>query len=353
MIRSFDAAIIGGGPAGSATAVGLAKRGLKVALFEKNLGTPWKIGESLPPEARPLLQKLGAWERFCKDEHLSSSGIVSQWGGHNPVEKDYIFNPNGSGWHVDRSRFESNLLELAQHCSVAIFQGKEPEKFDFSNSGHSFSVGAERFQSDWIVDCSGRKAQFATSVSGPYQKLDAMVSIFVLFRSKDKSDVDARTFVESCEDGWWYSALMPSGVRIVAYQTDQDLLPEQESITNNWIDLKLEQTSKISNLLSQHSCKAVSAPRIVSAHAGRFDCFVGKTWISVGDSAMTFDPLSGLGSYKALLMASAAVEHLTGGPDYQQFCEQLWTNFLEQRLSYYESEKRWHKHAFWKRRRLK
>ena len=40
----------------------------------------------------------------------------------------------------------------------------------------------------------------------------------------DSADADSRTVIESCPDGWWYTALLPSRERVVAFLTDRDLV---------------------------------------------------------------------------------------------------------------------------------
>jgi 2-polyprenyl-6-methoxyphenol hydroxylase-like FAD-dependent oxidoreductase len=55
----FDAIVIGGGPAGSATATILARRGYRVAVFERDHFPRFHVGESLIPFCYPVLEKIG------------------------------------------------------------------------------------------------------------------------------------------------------------------------------------------------------------------------------------------------------------------------------------------------------
>jgi hypothetical protein len=65
---------------------------------------------------------------------------------------------------------------------------------------------------------------------------------------------------------------------------------------------------------------------------------------------MTFDPLSGQGTAKALESAYRAVRCVLNGDDYQAACDELWNTFLEERSSFYRAESRWPNHGFWSRR---
>src|SRR5262249_56156733 len=40
---------------------------------------------------------------------------------------------------------------------------------------------------------------------------------------REGEDADAMTLVEAVEDGWWYSARLARGRRVVAFHTDGDL----------------------------------------------------------------------------------------------------------------------------------
>jgi 1H-pyrrole-2-carbonyl-[peptidyl-carrier protein] chlorinase len=62
----FDIGIIGGGPAGSTIASYLAKAGLKVAVFERDMFPRPHVGESLVPASNQVLQETGAWDEVVK-----------------------------------------------------------------------------------------------------------------------------------------------------------------------------------------------------------------------------------------------------------------------------------------------
>ena len=88
-----DVAVVGGGPAGCAAAISLARLGRRVALLERTSYGAARVGETLPPAVQPLLRELGVWERFLADGHAPAPGLVVRWGGAEPYETDHIFNP--------------------------------------------------------------------------------------------------------------------------------------------------------------------------------------------------------------------------------------------------------------------
>jgi flavin-dependent dehydrogenase len=81
-------------------------------------------------------------------------------------------------------------------------------------------------------------------------------------------------------------------------------------------------------------------------------------WLAVGDSAASYDPLSGFGVFKVLLHAEAAAQAIhdllqgdTSAAD--RYSEQVRREFRDYRLrraEFYAAENRWPASGFWRRR---
>jgi len=66
----FDVVVLGGGPAGCATALFLARAGIsRVLLVESTRHRDFRVGESVPPDIRILLDELGLWDEFLTENH--------------------------------------------------------------------------------------------------------------------------------------------------------------------------------------------------------------------------------------------------------------------------------------------
>ncbi|HYG83191.1 MAG TPA: FAD-dependent oxidoreductase, partial [Pyrinomonadaceae bacterium] len=91
--EAYDVAIVGGGPAGAAAALTLSRAGRRVLLVDANQPSAFKIGEALPPAARPLLSDLGLWDGIAADGHLPCYGNLSAWGAQRLDETAFIFDP--------------------------------------------------------------------------------------------------------------------------------------------------------------------------------------------------------------------------------------------------------------------
>ena len=81
VVEQADAVIVGGGPAGAAAAIALCQHGVEhgVLVEAGDTGatqTP-RIGESIPPDTRVLLDRLGLWPEFAAQGHAPCFGSRS------------------------------------------------------------------------------------------------------------------------------------------------------------------------------------------------------------------------------------------------------------------------------------
>ena len=105
--------IAGAGPAGAATAISLADfaPSLRVCLVDAPATDALRVGETLPPQIKPILEHLEACgSAFAADGHRPSYRTVSAWGGPELLSNEFLFQAHQVGWRLDRARFDAMLL---------------------------------------------------------------------------------------------------------------------------------------------------------------------------------------------------------------------------------------------------
>lgn len=361
-----EVVIVGGGPAGAAAALALARAGHRPLLIERQGSPAFKIGEALPPAARPLLRDLGVLDRFAGDGHLPCYGNLSAWGSPSLQGADFIYDPNGHGWHLDRPRFDRSLREAAREAGALlaaasvrrISPAPEPLRWRLLLQ----EAGAEReICCRWLIDAAGRRAAVARSRGACRRHDDRLVAFFMVFAAGDavpEGDRDARTLIEAAPDGWWYTALVPGGRRVIACLTDADLaVPLSLRERRGFLRL-LETTQHVRESLRAGGYLPCAGPTGAPAAGSCLDRFTGEGWLAAGDAALSFDPLSSQGILTALYTGMKAGQALharlsgdrTALDEYAERLQTIREAYRRNHAHVYAAEARWAHCPFWKRR---
>ncbi len=118
----MDVAVVGGGPAGAATAIGLAMRGVQVALFERSPSVHWRAsGVYSSPLTRARLVDLGLAEAQVSALVRRVPALTVELPGGPSCRLDYTAEGGASG--VDRVRLDRSLLDRAIACGAEVHAG--------------------------------------------------------------------------------------------------------------------------------------------------------------------------------------------------------------------------------------
>lgn len=314
----------GAGPAGSATAIHLARAGARVVLYDRGVVGPG-IGESLPGAAAPLLAELG----LGTPPGVASAGTLSAWGTDGLAIADPLVFPYGGGWSLDRPAFDAWLRARAVEVGVELRQDEPPT-------------------AGWRIDATGRKAALARSLGARRRYTDKLFAFHQRF-SPERTGDEPRLLVETVPDGWWYSARLPSGDRVVLFLTDRDLAPTGRS----WFLHRMLETRWLSATLAHWRYLPSGPFRGADARSGITEPVCGPGWAAVGDAAFTADPLTSQGIADALLGARAVADLVLGrtsGEAYAAKVRAMWEGLGRGVREAYARERR-HDGEFWRRRR--
>jgi flavin-dependent dehydrogenase len=359
MNERYAAVVAGGGPAGSAAALALARGGRRVLLVDAAPSAP-AVGEALPPVGRALLGELGLLDGFLAQGHAPSPGNASAWGSGELAASDFVFGVHGPGWHLDRARFDAGLRDAARRAGAEVLSPARVTGAARTGEGWIVRVaGAGELREvacGWMVDATGRSAALARRLGAARIRHDRLVAVHARFRPRADADVDARTLVEAVPDGWWYTALLPSRERVAACLADADGAAGGRLREPAGFLAALAGTTHVRAAVAGYAL--ASRPRGADAGSARLAPPAGDGWIAAGDAALSFDPLSSHGILNALhtgTRAGLAVHaHLAGDaaavPAYVAHVDALSAAYLGHLRTFYAMERRWPDRPFWSRR---
>lgn len=363
---AYDVAIAGGGPAGAAAGVMLARAGLRVLLADAGGGRAYKIGEGLPPSARHLLRDLGALDRVLADSHRPSHGTLAFWSSDTPHTNDFMFQLHGEGMQLDRLRFDATLLELARDAGAEIVRdarlslATQTDGADIHRLSLRSHEAEHRIECRWLIDASGRPATLARALGATRIEHDALIAFHMRLASDGGSDQDGRTWVEAVENGWWYSVLLPSQERLIAFLSDADLVDRRALLTREGLWHALQDAPHLHTHCRQHRYLPSSTPHGADACSSQLDRAAGgdakgKRWLAAGDAGLAFDPLSSKGIANALYTGLRGAEAVIAGDStttsrYADHLLDIHRVYRAQLQDFYTLQTRWPISGFWRRR---
>jgi flavin-dependent dehydrogenase len=354
---AFDVVIAGAGPAGSASAILLARRGLRVALLERSAFEVPRVGESLAPSVQPLLRELGVWDAFTRVPQLPAFGGSSVWGDAEPRAHSYLTSRFGCGFHVDRAAFDAMLAEAARAAGAELRSSTKLERCERERDGFRVTTrcGERRaaLRARVLVDATGRSAHVARQLGAGCVAFDRAVAVAARWREPSESHL----LVEACAPGWFYSAPLSGRALSVMWMTDADIcagLPLSAALElAPWTRERVAGAPMCSEarVYRAHSQRLLHAPQQLRA-AGPY--------LAVGDAALAVDPIAGDGVVRALRSAAAAdtcIRELLDAPDreaellcaYAAASDEACSRYLFDRVSYYAAEQRFDS-PYWRRR---
>lgn len=331
----YDAAIIGGGLAGLALAIQLAKENYHVILMEK--------------EAYPFHRVCGEYISFECWNFLESIGYPLSDMDLPVIKQLLVSAPNGNtlthalplgGFGISRYKIDAELAQIARDCGATI---KENEKVsDVVFDGHFFTVQAAsaKVKAKCVVASFGKRSNLDVKWKRPFAlKRPGKLNNFIGVKYHVKLDTPAELIVlHNFADGYCGMSQVENNTQCLCYLTTAGNLKRSGNSIR-----AMEQNILYKNpLLKQLFSNAVfvrEEPVTIAQVAFTQKKQVADHVLMVGDAAGLITPLCGNGMSMALhaskIAAVTITNFLQGKISRQQmeadYCLQ-WHNLFAKRL---------------------
>lgn len=308
-----DVIVVGGGPAGSATAASLARSGVRVALFEREIFPRRKpCGDYLNPGCDAAFGRLGVREAVAAAGARTVHGmrIVAPAGDGVTLSFGHRV-----GWDLPRRTLDDLLLAHAARCGARVYQGVRVVGIARDRSQVRVSIlrrsgaPAEIYSARLAVGADGLRSAVARmgGLGGPPRRGRYTVGAYLEGLAPRAQDAGAGE-VHLGKDRYCGVAYLPGGLANVTVAVGRDTLRSRPDTIEAWYWASLRTFPELADRLAH--------ARQVGPIAGsgplaywRRRCVADRI-VLVGDAAAYMDPMTGQGVYLALRgaeLASAAV----------------------------------------------
>jgi flavin-dependent dehydrogenase len=312
-----------------------------------------KIGETLPAAALRLLRSVGLRAPSASGRHVTIGGNLWAWGSPELHATDFLRDPDGPGWRLDRESFDTELRDQAFESGTVAKQAQLTASVRQGDRWLIEFDDGTYVSARWLIDATGRRAALARKFGAKRRRDAPLVAIYAR-GEPDAGFLLDRTLVEAVPNGWWYAARLPSGSPLAGFHIHPRDVARVRNQPEAW-RRALDETDHLAPLL--RSVRFHRPLRPLEAGGARMDRFTGEGWIACGDAALSFDPISSQGIFSALhggMSAAQAVIAAEGGDRlafeaYTVRLENIRRIYLARWHSLYGSETRWPGEPFWQR----
>ncbi len=326
---TFDAVIIGGGPAGAVCAARLAALGRRVILFERGRHPRFHLGESLLPGSMGVLDAIGVLDEVGA-RFLVKRGarFVQGAGGPSAHAVRYAFaeafRPRWDhAFEVPRDEFDELLFRRAGACGAEVREGWEVTRVVFENDRavgvHVRSEDAtEAISARVVVDASGRDAIIGRA-AGAIERIPHLdrTALFTQVRGgwRDtgdrEGDIQIVVFGEGRDRGWFWLIPFRDGRTSVGAVVSSAWIRARQGVCGpeELFAAAVRETPAIVAMLE--GSERIFPPRATADFSFRAGAMCGDGWVAIGDAAGFIDPLFSTGAHLGMhggLRAADAID---------------------------------------------
>lgn len=318
--QTADVTVIGGGLAGLAVSIQLAKAGFTIVCFEPVTQFKRIVGESLDWSAPQLFEQIdlrmddlirsqvSTYKRHVllkMRDDSQAEYTPSPWLGRAPLNIEL------RTLHVDRQRLHQKLMRIAQAHGVTIVHDRVigAERGGDAITAVRTALG-QRVVSKWFIDASGsassflgREFELPCVEYGP--KKVAMWTHFKVSGWQEGTTLYAEASRGQYMDWIWEIPINPDTISVGYITTGAAMKQERE------------QSLAIDEIFKRHLMKFdrfrsilrgsnPGTPNVTSFTCRVFNRVCGPNWIIIGEAASVPDPITGNGVTAALRHAREA-----------------------------------------------
>jgi flavin-dependent dehydrogenase len=292
--QNCDVLVIGGGPAGSITALRLTRLGFDVRLIEAGVFPRSHVGEAISEGVRRQLSHLGI------ESVLEQSGLQAfetceeRWTDGSLAPRS---SPPGAAT-VNRSLFDAALLDQCRAEGVHVSLGRRARRLHRQDEGWTATItGAPPCRTDYVVDATGRRGIL------PKARRRCGARTIALFGYWQGSGLPRNPRVSAGEASWaWGAPVTGLGYNVTLFLDHLTIAQGAGDLRGTYFQ-GIEETAILDRPPSMTRCSEISA---CDATAWFDEKCAGRDFIKVGEAAQSLDPLASMGVQKAIQMAGSA-----------------------------------------------
>jgi menaquinone-9 beta-reductase len=315
-----DVTVMGAGLAAMAASIHLARAGFNVLCVGSDLRNRQPVGESLDWSAPELLSALGLpMEQLIADgtatykRHVTlkladgstQDYVPSEWLGEPP------FNLELRTMHVDRSRLDDAIREIAVNCGVTFLDDRVMRvDRNVKRVVVAHTAGGMHISCPWFVDASGAAAavlpkafMLTFAEYGPHKT--AMWAYFAVPDAVEGTTL----YTQDCRPPymeWIWEIPIHHDIISVGYVSTGDAIKAMRQQGLSIEEIFCTQLNRFPRFARLLQASDPTTPHVTSFRCRVHSKVAGPNWVVIGEAAAMVDPMTSNGVTAALRHAAEA-----------------------------------------------
>ena len=312
-----DVVIIGAGPAGSTSALLLARQGFDVIVLEKAKFPRFHIGESILPRNFPLVQELELEAALERVPHLKKYG--AEFGmGDDPDTTRFYFDtgliPGSRTFNVERALFDKLLVDQASAAGASVRETTAVKRIVKLMQGDVQVEldNGETLAGKILLDCSGHGTVVGRHLGLrkpiPDTRLHK-VAYLEHFENVERlpGNEDGHPGIIMTTEGWFWLIGLNERVTSIGFVCHPDFIKQANVPANHMLQWAIARCPVV-----RHRMRNAIGPATNTVLADfSYTCkpIAGNGYFMVGDAGCFLDPIFSTGVTLAMMGAREAARH--------------------------------------------
>jgi len=322
---SYDCIVIGGGPAGSATAALVAQAGHRTLLLERQAMPRFHVGESLMPETYWIFERLGVLDKMRRSDFVQKRSV--QFVSHSGKESEPFFfhehDPRecSQTWQVERSRFDHMLFENAREKGAqcrdqtrvleVLFDGDRARGVRLQSDR-----GSEEIAARVVVDASGQQSLIASALGirkvNPELKKSAVWAYYRNAHREPNDNGGATVILHTrSKQAWFWYIPLSNNLTSIGVVADNEYLLKGRGKPEQIFEEELVNCPNVTQRLVD--AELASKFHVAKEFSYTTERPAGEGWVLVGDAWGFIDPIYSSGVFFALKSGQMAADRIIAG----------------------------------------